>query len=309
VNLANKEKQQADHEIDDSSQLVPHYLQQLNVLTIIRHISILAMEVQKHRGASMAVLEGDSAFEVHVQHEQKIIQRLLEIIQQINYQTGQVINSEEWQTIEQDWQALVQSWRNDSAITNFEFHSHFIQRLLKLIWGLCESAEYFTASQSRISSVENKVGDASLLYSEQNHHMLVQIALKLMPEMLENIAKLRGLATHSSVRGYCDSDTSTRFSGLLQSLNLNKERLRVVYRMLNHDALRAVPALPSIMLHEHRLDQLQQLISQKILVAGKISAKGLDVFDFATEIIEVYSQIISDSVIAFQRRLELAVIR
>jgi len=288
---------------------LPHYLQQLNLLTVIRHLSMLLMEAQKHRGTSMAVLEGDLLFEPQVLHEQSIIQRLIEVINHLNRNYCPTVLADKWQNIEQGWQSLILNWRNDTVIANFEFHSHIIESMVKLIWELAGEADYFSSVPDNNSITGRGDAESTLFYSERNHEHLIQVSLKLMPEMLENIAKLRGLATHASVRGYCDGVTQSHFSYLLQSLNLNKEKLRMVTRSLQPDALRAVPSLPSILLYEHRLDQLQLLIQNKIMNNEEISVKGAYIFNFATEIIDVYSQIIRDAISAFQHRLEYALLK
>lgn len=285
------------------------YLQQLNLLTMTRHLSMLLMEAQKHRGTSMAVLEGDSAFEPQVLHEHSIIQRLIDVLSHLNKNHCRANLQKKWQDIEKDWQSLIHNWRNDTVIANFEFHSHIIESMVKLIWELAGEADYFSLVYEQSAVAAGGDLKSALFYSEKNHELLIQISLKLIPEMLENIAKLRGLATHASVRGYCDGVTQSHFSYLLQSLNLNKEKLRLVSRSLQHDALRAVPSLPSILLHEHKLDQLQLMIQNKIMNNEEISVKGLYIFNFATEIIDVYSQIIRDAITAFQRRLEYALLK
>ena len=288
---------------------LPHYLQQLNLLTVIRHLSMLLMEAQKHRGTSMAVLEGDLEFEPQVLHEQYIMQRLIEVVNHFNQNYCPTVLADKWQNVEQGWQSLIHNWRNDTVIANFEFHSHIIESMVKLIWDLAGEAGYFSSVPDNNSITGYGDTESTLIYSEKNHEHLIQISLKLMPEMLENIAKLRGLATHASVRGYCDGVTQSHFSYLLQSLNLNKEKLRLVTRSLQPDALRAVPSLPSILLYEHRLDQLQLLIQNKIMNNEEISLKGVYIFNFATEIIDVYSQIIRDAISAFQHRLEYALLK
>lgn len=281
------------------------YLRQLNSLGLIRQLSLLLMEAQKHRGISMAVLEGDVGFESSMQHEQAVIQRLMNVITQLNQQSDFVIEEDQWQLMNTDWQSLTDNWRNDTAMTNFEFHSSFIESIVNMIWTLCEKSVYFVSLYPGKQTDRSKHVDSLFLYSENNHHALVKISLSLMPALLEVIAKLRGLATHISVRGHCDAQARARFSPLLQALNINKEHLREASKSLQHDALRAVPALPSMLLYEHRLDQLQKLITNEIMIDGEIGIDGHDVFDFATGIIDDYSKIVSDAISAFQRRIEM----
>jgi len=292
----------------DNGGLVGGYLAQLNILTLVRHLSLLLIEAQKHRGASMAVLEGNEHFSEKVLAVQGSIAHLIELISLLDRQSGGLV-ADEWDMISRDWQELIQHWREDTVLANFEFHSHFIERIINLIWTLVQQAHYFSTPARATLEQGTKETDPVLCYSERNHYVLVKIALKLMPEMLENIAKLRGLATHACVRGSCDLDAQARFNHLQQMLNLNKETLRRESSQLQHEALRAIPSLPSILLHEHKLVKLQRLINDEIVIADRISIESLDMFDFATEIIAIYSQIIRDAVVAFQKRIESGLLR
>lgn len=289
-----------------SNGIVPNYLAQLNSLIIIRHLSHLLIETQKHRGASMAVLEGNEGFGDKVLEEQEVVARLIEVISSLDEQSSGLLTVESWAAVRRDWLELTEHWRDDTVIANFEFHSHFIERVIALIWDLVKQATYFATPGIR-NSHSNET-DPALCYSERNHHVLIKIAFHLMPGMLENVAKLRGLATHACVRGSCDLDTQSRFNHLQQMLNLNKETLRKESSALQHEALRAIPSLPSILLHEHKLVKLQSLINDEIVISDHISMESLDMFDFATEIIAIYSQIIRDAVIAFQRRIEFSLV-
>ena len=68
--------------------------------------------------------------------------------------------------------------------------------------------------------------------------------------------------------------------------------------------LKAVPSLPEILLQDHKLDQLQQTVSTKIRGCPSIHINSEELFDFASEIIDTYSQVIHDGITFFRRRIE-----
>ncbi len=272
----------------DTHAPVASYLRQLNTLILARHLTLLMIEAQKHRGASMAVLAGNREFESRVNQSQRLIQRYLDVIQQLNQQAGGLIPEEKWQGINRDWQALIEHWHTDPAMINFEFHNRFIDRLLKLVWELVDQARLVEAGRP----------------SEGMAHMVLSVTLKLMPELLENIARVRGLATHVCSLGHSDMEFDSRFVSLMHSLNMNKEKMRIISRGLRHDILRAVPSLPEILLHDHKLDQLQHTVGSRITGADRIRLNSEELFDFASDVIDTYSQVIHDGITFFRRRLE-----
>lgn len=271
---------------------VANYLQQLNTLILARHLTLLMIEAQKHRGASMAVLAGNREFMPRVKQSQQVIQRYLSVIDQLNRNGGELIEEDKWQSVKHDWLALIDHWQTDPVMTNFEFHNHFIDNMVRLIWELVGSARLSQAGESAGAGSEGMSG------------MVLNITLKLMPELLENIARVRGLATHVCSLGHSDVEFDSRFVTLIHSLNMNKEKMRIVSKALQHDTLCAVPSLPEILLHDHKLDQLQQTVSTKITGAGVIELNSKELFDFASDIIDAYSQVIHDGITFFRRRIE-----
>jgi hypothetical protein len=288
VNLPNRDESSIKHETHAETHVpVANYLQQLNTLILARHLTLLIIETQRHRGASMAVLAGNREFLPRVKQSQKVIWRYLAVIEQLNQNSGGLISDEKLQSINHDWQVLIEHWQTDPVMTNFEFHNHFIDSMVKLAW--------------------EQVGSARLIQggeAEGVSRMVLNITLKLMPELLENIARLRGLATHVCSLGHSDVDFDGRFISLISSLNMNKEKMRIVCKALQHDTLRAVPSLPEILLHDHKLDQLQQMVSSTIIGSDSIELNSKDLFDFASDIIDTYSQVIHDGITFFRRKIE-----
>ncbi|ALP53793.1 hypothetical protein Tel_11985 [Candidatus Tenderia electrophaga] len=277
----------------DPAAAAARYLQQLNTLILARHVTLLMIEAQKHRGASLAVLAGNREFMPRVVQSQQVIRRYLAVIDHLNRHSGKLIADAHMRTLKRDWLALIEHWQTDPAMTNFEFHNHFIDSMIKHIWQLVGDARL---ARARVES-----GGAAMPGMSK---LVLNITLKLMPELLENIARLRGLATHVCSLGHSDTEFDSRFVSLIHALNMNKEKMRIVCRALQHDTLRAVPSLPEILLHDHKLDQLQQTVTRNISGAASIQLNSKELFDFASDIIDSYSQVIHDGISFFRRRIE-----
>lgn len=267
---------------------VAHYLCQLNALILTRHLALLMIEAQRHRGASMGVLAGNREFRSRVSQSQAVIQRYLAVVEQLNVQGGELIQPQQWLGIKRDWRALTDQWQSDAVMTNFEFHNHFIDSLLRLIWEIVSEARLVDAGGP----------------DEGIARMVQNITLKLMPELLEDIARVRGLATHVCSLGGSQPEFDSRLVSLMHALSMNKEKLRIVSRALQHDTLRAVPTLPEILLHDHKLDQLQQTVNTRVNGATRIQVNSAELFEFATDVIDTYAQVIHDGVTFFRRRIE-----
>ncbi len=289
---------------DFSSDNVLEYTHQVNSLTLIRYLNLLVITCQKYRGAGIALLGGDITFENGVHALQRQIHWSLKNIRVLNQQYGSIIQDNEWFEIESHWEALTQNWRSDTVITCFEMHSHFIEMLHKLMWSICVNAYYF----SMIPKLDGaEIAPSSLkkvLSGHKDHQVLVQITMRLMPEMIETIARIRGIATHAVVCGVCDHEHKLRLSYLIQKLNAQKEQLAVVPKSLQHGTLTRLPSLAHLLLYEHKLDQLQQTLRNDVMCEGEINLVSQQLFEFATSIIDVYYNVIEDGMLYFQQNLE-----
>lgn len=277
------------HDYLECNAPVAEYLQQLNTLMLVRHVTLLMIEVQKHRGASMVVLAGNQEFANRVEHSQRVILSYIEIIQQLNLQAGEPIAREKWQSVTHDWQALIAHWQHDPVMANFEFHNHLIDLMVKLIWELISQCHF--SGNARSESTEG----------EGMSQVLLTITLKLMPGLLENMARVRGLAAHVCSLGASSPEFDSRFVALLHDLSMTKEKMRAISRGLQHDTLRAVPSLPEILLHDHKLDHLKQIVSTRIIAATHITVESEELFDFASDVINTYAQVIHDGITYFRR--------
>ncbi|MCL6417559.1 hypothetical protein MIB92_18000 [Aestuariirhabdus sp. Z084] len=144
--------------------------------------------LQHHRGASLAVLNGDLFFESRILGIQHKIEFHLEQVKQLS-QAGLLLTPE-WRNVEREWLFVKGQWRMDSPIANFNLHSHLINELLSFIKSLMFHKELGTDSDSLL--------------------LLGYLAETLLPT-LEGIAQIRGLSTHRGLDANEDGDQEVVF--------------------------------------------------------------------------------------------------
>lgn len=302
---------------DESDQAILDYLKQLNGLMLIRMLNPLIIACQQHRGASTVLLEGNSSFHPLVTALQLDIRKRLHAVRAINREYGYIIPERAVMEIELEWDVVVQEWSKDTVITNFDFHSHLIERLLGFMWDITQKAGHFFSPVASVVSADFQLDGSGvpviqnssrkgIQIKKSDHHAVVAIVIRDIPELIETIAKVRGLATHTTVSSHCDKDHQLRLSTLLADMNHQKEKLSKSLRPLHHYMLSGIPALVDTLLHEHKLSQLIDMVNQEIIGRSKISLDSHQLFSFVTEIIEIYCAVVEQGIVLIQRNNERA---
>ncbi len=147
----------------------------------------LVLEMQKHRGCTLAILSGDHFFAAQLHSIQREITTLFKQIQQ--HEASKHLQ-DDLQGLLKEWILLRQHWPKDAPHENFLHHSNLIARINHFIWQACG---------------ENISGD--LAPSSVN---LSRFFLKDWLDMIETCAQARGLATHSAVLGSLSDEIHSR---------------------------------------------------------------------------------------------------
>lgn len=295
-------------------------LKQLNSLMLVRILNPLIIACQQHRGASTVLLQGNSSFQPKVDALQAEIKKRLHALKTINSEYGEIIPGQVLLEIEMEWETLVKEWSTDTVITNFDFHSHFIERLLGFMWEITQKADYFFSQSTAITEVDyhldgsgipfvpRRSGGATATIKKSDHHALVAIVIRDIPALIETMAKIRGLATNTTVIGHCDKDHQLRLTTLMVEMNHQKEKLIKASRPLQHYMLNGMPALVDTLLHEHKLNHLLEMVNREIIGRNKISLESHHVFNFVTDVIEIYYAVIEQGITLIQRNNERAIL-
>lgn len=278
---------------------VNEYAWRLHTLNLVRHLNPLVIAIQQHRGASLALLEGDESFEPSVSGLRQDIAWRLNTLQLLNQAHGHIISEGEWNDIRTEWQGFLDRWRDEGITGNFEFHNRLLDRLIRLIWQVVENANGFLPTAS---------DPASQTPDSRDHHLVVQLVMRDLLLLIENIAMTRGLAVHTAVIGRCDPDHQAKLNHLLQSIGYQTEQIRTLHRGLQGDTLKKLPTLVATLLHEHKLSQLLQLIKNDVILPEEIGIDGHRIFQAASEIIGIYSEVIGEGLDMIQKNLDASLI-
>ncbi|TQV68236.1 lytic murein transglycosylase [Exilibacterium tricleocarpae] len=272
------------------------YRRRLDAIHLIKQINHLVKAVQKHRGLSMAVLAGDKLFEGELLALQQQVDRRIAVLDAFAAQSSPLLDAREREQIYHAWATLKTDWRDDNVIDNFELHCHFVEQLLNLMTQLGKHLE--RPISDYLSTLDQVPRQAAA--SQLNSHAackqlaLLVFACKQMPDMVELVAKIRGLATHAIVQGTCDYVNDRKLRYLLQCTKAENEKLRVQMGRMPASIKNHLASLPMIKTYDLKLMFLLNSVEQDILSGGHISIDQRQLFELATQIINVYVDVITE---------------
>lgn len=251
---------------------------QIDSIQAIKVLSRLTRAVQKHRGASIAYINGEARFLPLAESLQEQVQKLFYLLCDIESRQP-LFPPEPLQGAFGDWRAIEEGWQQDTVINNYEFHCHLVDTLSRLAQDIV--SKWILASPEVKQDAELGQGVTALLFG--------------IPEHIELLAKLRGLTTHAAFSGRCDHDSHIRISFLGKKITSDYQRL---YRSLSRlkgafSTLSGIHAVPAQRLN---LEFLLGLIQSNILDAEEIRLDGSRVFDLATEIIDIYWALVEQAI-------------
>lgn len=260
-------------------------------LSALQQTLRLVADIQQHRGSSMAILAGNKDFETRLLKLQgKLRQRLLHL--EHSRDVNGFISDDYWHAILQEWQAVSEGWRDDTVLSNFELHSHLIEKLLQLIRA---GGKWLFESDPAFKSAAVKCLDLGVLV----------FAFQTLPQHIELLAKLRGLSTHASALGHCDNDHRVRIDYLLQLARREQVNLRNFTAQRPVKVLRLIPGLLDTQLNEVVFTQWIHRISGEVLQKGRMAPSlADDLFAQGTEIIDGFFAINQQSLAYVRQALE-----
>lgn len=274
-----------------AASMVSQYLHQLRSITIIRLLQPLFISSQQHRGANLALFEGNDQFRNKVSMLQNEINNRLQTLEMINKEFAETLPGTELMQLKQEWGA-VRDWQGGSALENFKLQSHFIEQQMKLIWLVTENANCF-ASISPASDPDASPREQMYAEALSGDNLLIQFVLRELPELIELLAKLRGLATHVSVLAYCDEEHYSWLEYLLKLLNQKKEKFRELSRHLHPYVFGDVPAIIDLQIQDTKIVHFVQVVERNILSHNNITVESQEIFNMASEIIDAHSVVVT----------------
>ena len=240
-----------------------NFTEKQRCITAIKLLCQLTKAVQHHRGASMAYLGGEEFFMPQLEQLQEDIHTILLLLKET---VGcHALTEEDLAALDANWNTILVGWQQDQFMHNFEFHSHVIDELKKLLRHCREEL---------IPDTENR------LQFEQ----LLRFLLETLFDNIESMAKLRGLSTNAAVVKACGQDAHSRISFLLKEIPEQNQQIITELNALK-PFYRHLTTLEQLKLQEKSLHRLLLSIQIQILDTPDITINGSTLFNLATDII------------------------
>lgn len=267
-----------------------------HTLRIARHdllvtILVLGRFIQRHRGATLALLGGDRSFHTQIQTLQQQINAQLEFIALLNHTAGSSIADNDWKQLSLGWLTIIKDWENDAIHHSFEFHSHLLELLLRVTRQLSESVLYQPPLPNMPETVRNRV-EKTCLEPLQNLNQTCVIELY---ELVEYLARIRGMGTHMAAVGHSDNDSDTRVSFWLQEFRYRKDRFDQNLQVLPSSYLPFIPALRALPNLNMKLNYFINLLGHEMTAQRSIKIPSHKLFLMGTEIIDGYLNVMDQA--------------
>jgi hypothetical protein len=288
--------------LEDFDSFCIAFRQRQDALSLLKQLNQLAKAVQRHRGMSMALLAGNAVFQGDFNLLQKQLERRLASLEAFAKHTGGLLNQRDKDNLHNAWHTIRADWQGDDVIDNFELHSHFIEQLQGMMVSISKGIE---------RPVSAMVAEAANLPMppEDNHaypRLFKQIELlnfvsSQVPAMIEQIARIRGLATYAAAKGVCDYHHDRKLRYVISCARAQHEKLRHQSERLETLLLGGIASLPLIKTYELKLMFLLTTVESDILSGGTITTSSHQVFKLASEIIDVYVKVVEDGLALLSR--------
>ena len=239
--------------------------QQQYCLVVIKLLCQLTRAVQQHRGATMAFIGGDYSFMERIASLQEDIPALLHLVKAQESANIVPIKQDALDSLFTNWDSILIGWQQDQIMHNFEFHSHLVDELKRMIR---QSMQSFLAAPEMASHVSN----------------FLPVMVDTIFDNIEQLAKLRGLSTNAAIVKACGQESHARIAFLLKEI---PEQQRLLLNSFDEIAtsVNVNPIKESIKQHNKALHRLLLSIQIQILDSPDISISGNALFDIATDII------------------------
>jgi len=284
------------------------YRRREDALSLINQINQLIKVVQKHRGVSMGLLAGDDSFVDGFDALQNQVSRRLATLECFASAADGLLATREKDNLRLAWITIYEGWQDDDLSDNFELHTHLIELLQGMLVSLTRGLEKPLSPELMEGLGGDERNGLGVSPNEgQNYpkhfkqiEMLNFIARQL-PDMIEQIAKVRGLAVYAASLGSVDFYNDRKLRFLLQYARSKSDKLRHqaerIHTLLSGE-LASLQALKDV---ELKLLFLLNTVEQDVLSGMKIETSSQKFFSLATEIIDVYWAVVNDGLAHIRR--------
>ncbi len=274
------------------------YRERQDALTLIKQLVRMIKGLQRHRGMSMAMLGGNRQFQVEFAQLQHQLERRILALQA--FTTGNdLLSDRDRENLHNAWLTISRDWQQDSVIDNYELHCHLVEQLLAMLASLSRRLEQ---PLSEMDPPANEAGpeqedqaDASAPTRLQ-HLELLHFCTRLLPSVVEQIGRIRALSSYAAALGYCDPHHDGKLRYVIQNTQVNNEKLRHQIRRLESVLGAEFGQLGELKRYELKLMFLLNMVENDVLSGEAITADSNRLFSVATDIIDVYLQVVGNGI-------------
>lgn len=273
------------------------YRQRQDALSLIKQLNQMAKAVQRHRGMSMALLAGSSLFHGDFDVLQRQLERRLASLEVFAVQTGGLLEARDKESLHNAWHTIRADWQGDDVIDNFELHSHFIEQLHVMVQSVARQLKRpvsVIAAQAKGVALDRQDERGNPIAFRQAE--LLNFATRQLPMMVEEVARVRGLATYAAAKGHCDYHHDRKLRYAISCVRVSNETLRHQVERLDSLLGSALSSLPMVKTYELKLMFLLSTVEADILSGATIATNSHHLFKLATEIIDVYLKVVDDAI-------------
>lgn len=273
------------------------YMDRENILVLIIQLNQLLKCVQRHRGMSLGMLSGDANFSEGFSSLQVELERRLATIEMFAKKMNGLISDKGKESLHLAWSTVGHNWQDDNLDDNFELHSHFVQQLLAMIYDLAKRLQQPLAPNGLVQSEREPEGEFSGAFSQPRLFKQIEILNfvgKHLLEMIENVAKIRGLASYAAAVGSASALDIRKLRFLLSSTRSMHEKILKLSERLALSLSGEMSQIPSIKSVELKLLFLLNAVEGDVLSDGPIAAEPQKLFGLATDIINIYWDVVNE---------------
>ena len=252
---------------------------QLDLMVTVLNLSRF---IQRHRGATLALLGGDTSFRNQVQALQKQTSTQFEYLQCLNNSADKPLADNDYEQLTLGWLTIIKDWENDDLHHSFEFHSHLLELIIRIARQLTEQVLATPVGLEQNEALRSRA-DKSFTYPL---HGLVQTCVIDLYELVEYLARIRGIGTHMAVIGQTDKELGGRVSFWLQEFRYRKERFDQNIQLISSQYLPCIPGLKSLPNLNMKLNYFISLLGHEMDSERTFQVPSHKLFLMGTEIID-----------------------
>lgn len=269
----------------------------LETLMLVKQVIQMVKAVQRHRGMSMGILGGNEHFREDLLKLQKQTSERLSLFKAFALRGEQLVAARDLDNLFSAWRTISQDWEQDRVIDNYELHCHLIEQQLNLIAQLAKNLEQPFSAVLATYSEPLVVHNNGAVYPNRFKQLeVLHYTTRLMPNVAEQIGRIRALATYIAALGHCDPDYASKLTYVVQCTKVNNEKLRHQAKRMEAFLEKESPLLSQLKSYEIKLSFLLNMVEQEILIEGPIQVDSSRLFDVATDIIDMYLSTVDEGV-------------